>query len=583
MSSYGIQDVPVESINQESLGLGQYIDSLSEFIEKCETPMTISIQGDWGCGKTSSMNMIREKISGKVIPIWFNTWQFSQFNMQSELSISLLSYFLGELDDGQGGVAKKAWGVIKGLTKTVAAVGAEQLVGGVVADKIIGMEGTEINASKALKTLKEELQKAVEQKLQASSKERIVVFIDDLDRLQPEKAVEMLEVMKLFLDVPRCVFVLAVDYGVVIRGVRKKYGDDIGDEKGKSFFDKIIQLPFNMPIGQYDLEKYFTGLLEKANVAYVESDLRIYKNLAEYSVGINPRGLKRIFNLMLLLNITAKNQNLLESVEKVEKSERQKVIFAVLCMQSAYEDAYKFLAKQKINETLLRNMADSDKLKSDASFEALRNVIKDEKKLENLAEFMERFIDSLQTNDDDSDKLSNTELRNLEGILKFSSITSVNENRGSSIGSSSERKQNRDAMKVFANELNAIYKDKFKSTKNSFVEAKFLNTQANDANESAAEVYLHLKTSGSFKLFFSFDSLSYIIYEWDSNSKANSKAGLEFTNLNFKDFEFNEIDEENGEMYSEDFNASMGFDEKLEKFKAKTRSVADRIFEVLGR
>lgn len=581
MGSYGIQDVPVESIEQESLGLGQYIDSLSEFVLKCETPMTISIQGDWGCGKTSSMNMIKEKISESVVPVWFNTWQFSQFDMQRELSISLLSYFVDELDDEKGTFKKKVGAFLKGIGKMALAVAADQAIAGVVADKIDRMNGAEIDASKALKNLKEELCKAVDQKLALSGKNRVVVFIDDLDRLQPEKAVEMLEVMKLFLDVPKCVFVLAVDYGVVIRGVRKKYGDDIGDEKGKSFFDKIIQLPFNMPIGQYDLEKYFTGLLDKANVAYAESDLRIYKNLAEYSVGINPRGLKRIFNLMLLLNITAKNQNLLESVEKVEKSERQKVIFAVLCMQSAHEEAYKFLVKQKISETLLRNMADSGKLKSDASFENLRNAITDEKKLENLAEFMERFIDSLQTNDDDSDKLSDTELRNLEGILKFSSITSVNENRGSATGSSDERKQNRDAMKAFANELNGAYKDKFKTLKNSFVEPKFLTYQGR--SDDSAAIYLRLSTSGKFSIYFTFDKNFLLISEWDNASKSNSKAGIEFVNSNFKDFEFNEIDEEDGEMYLEDFDPSMSFEQKLEKFKTKTKSVVARIFEVLER
>ncbi len=73
---------------------------------------------------------------------------------------------------------------------------------------------------------------------------RVVVFVDDLDRLQPQKAVEVLETMKIFLDCERCVFVLAVDYDVVARGVKAKYGDTLSDEKGKSFFDKIIQLPF---------------------------------------------------------------------------------------------------------------------------------------------------------------------------------------------------------------------------------------------------------------------------------------------------------------------------------------------------
>lgn len=89
MNSTGIKDLPILTSKDETLGVLPYIDSLSEFILSCDTPMTISIQGDWGSGKTSVMNMIKEQIEDKVIPVWFNTWQFSQFQMHNELSLSL--------------------------------------------------------------------------------------------------------------------------------------------------------------------------------------------------------------------------------------------------------------------------------------------------------------------------------------------------------------------------------------------------------------------------------------------------------------------------------------------------------------
>ena len=58
-----------------------------------------------------------------------------------------------------------------------------------------------------------------------------------------------MEIVKLFLDVPKCVFILAIDYDVVIEGVRRKYGNDFSKEKGKDFFDKIIQVPFIIAVG----------------------------------------------------------------------------------------------------------------------------------------------------------------------------------------------------------------------------------------------------------------------------------------------------------------------------------------------
>ena len=48
--------------------------------------------------------------------------------------------------------------------------------------------------------------------------------MDDLDRLEHRKAVELLEVLKLFFDVEGCVFILAIDYDVVVKGVTAKYG-----------------------------------------------------------------------------------------------------------------------------------------------------------------------------------------------------------------------------------------------------------------------------------------------------------------------------------------------------------------------
>ncbi|RME96766.1 MAG: hypothetical protein D6768_21180, partial [Chloroflexi bacterium] len=58
--------------------------------------------------------------------------------------------------------------------------------------------------------------------------QKLVVFIDDLDRCLPEKAIEVLEAIKLFLDVEGCLFLLGVDRGVIEQGIRVKY---------KSFLD----------------------------------------------------------------------------------------------------------------------------------------------------------------------------------------------------------------------------------------------------------------------------------------------------------------------------------------------------------
>ena len=72
----GFSDVPA---SQDSLGCETRFMKLAAFMESCTTPMTISIQGDWGSGKTSAMGIVKELLDkDKVISIDFNTWQYSQ-------------------------------------------------------------------------------------------------------------------------------------------------------------------------------------------------------------------------------------------------------------------------------------------------------------------------------------------------------------------------------------------------------------------------------------------------------------------------------------------------------------------------
>lgn len=273
MANLGLRDIPLGGDDQESLGISDYILSLSEFIQKCETPMTIALQGDWGSGKTSMMNLIKKNIekNNNIHPIWFNTWQFSQFGMENDLSISLLSSFLDKLGTDDATKKKLLSGFFTrknvGRFMNRAAEAAGGLTGGViggVADVVKGSEQDDDNdIARQIVKLKEGIEKSVKDKIGNDDNKRLVLFIDDLDRLLPEKAVELLEVFKLFMDVPGCVYVLACDYQVVSQGLKKKFGVGSDELKGKSFFDKIIQLPFSMPLGQYKIDNYIETLLEK--------------------------------------------------------------------------------------------------------------------------------------------------------------------------------------------------------------------------------------------------------------------------------------------------------------------------------
>ena len=90
MKHMGYPDKPVASITEDLFHVEVYVDALCQFIETCDTPMTVSIQGDWGSGKTSMMNMMKARMADSIWPVWFNTWQFSQFDMGNSLAFSMI-------------------------------------------------------------------------------------------------------------------------------------------------------------------------------------------------------------------------------------------------------------------------------------------------------------------------------------------------------------------------------------------------------------------------------------------------------------------------------------------------------------
>lgn len=425
-----------EAAQKDLFEINKYIDGLARFIQSCNTPMTISIQGAWGTGKSSIMQIIKNSLekNGQTHNIWFNTWQFSQFNMDDTLATSLLSCLVNELSasDEQKAEISKITQAIH-VAQNIGKVGGNILLsfletktGGYIPDKIKeGVNKTQdtvsgqmpMNPATAISNLKDQFSKCVDETLKSKNKDRVVVFIDDLDRLEPRKAVELLEVLKLFLDCQHCVFILAIDYEVVCRGVEAKYGrlkdnEKENREKGKSFFDKIIQVPFKMPIAEYNIKNYVINCFDEIGISC--SDIENYIDLIKLSVGTNPRSMKRLFNAYLLLTMVI-------SEEILEYDKNKQLLFAVLCIQHSFEKTYNYIVGQK------------DNLASDDLYilaggniteiqEKLDSIELDEDEADKLKPFMEKFIQTIDL--DKSGTISEDEMNNLRNVLGISTISS---------------------------------------------------------------------------------------------------------------------------------------------------------------
>lgn len=403
----GLTDKPAVKDNFQ---IESYINGLCDFITTCTAPMTISIQGDWGTGKTSIMQMTRDRLGSNIHKVWFNTWQFSQFNMGEQLPILFMSKLISEIEDGKDASKSKTKEILGNVLRVSAGMIAGHLSNGTMSlDAVGGLLSTDFLSE--FEKLKEEFQKLVNAKAKGKN-DKVVIFVDDLDRLAPGRAVELLEVLKIFLDCEKCVFVLAIDYGVVSRGVKEKYGNDFGDEKGKSFFDKIIQVPFKMPVANYNISSYVKSCFEEIGISVSDEKIVYYVDLINHSIGNNPRSMKRLFNSYLLLNKITVSDFLNDEKNK-------SLLFAILCMQSSFENIYNHIVNNRfdVDKKFLQDLLEE----KNTLFEELEM---DEKQISKFIVFARDLIKLIDS--DGKEGIDENELEDFKNVLNFSTITSAN-------------------------------------------------------------------------------------------------------------------------------------------------------------
>ena len=369
MINSNIIDKPRKAGAPDLLGVDDYMHALIKFIQTCNMPTTIAVQGEWGSGKTSMLNQIKHQLCetgldkelDNELPyygVWINTWQYSIMKSRDETLMAII-----------GGLTNEISRIIKRkhesqsqavLNKVSSLFGKIAKAGAKVAGNQIGLEGDSIDSffqgneeTVDLLNFKNSLQDAINQCLeldikQGNNNRGFIFFIDDLDRIDPPVAVEILELIKNIFEVDNCIFVLAIDYEVVVKGLIPKFGPltDKNEREFRSFFDKIIQLPFSMPVAMYDVNHFLLQSLE--DIGYIDAQFSENDSLkdkltdfAMLSVGTNPRSLKRLINTLSLLNIIG-------NVKNNEKKEQYELVvnFGLVCIQIAYPKVYQILIEE---------------------------------------------------------------------------------------------------------------------------------------------------------------------------------------------------------------------------------------------
>ena len=359
----GIVDQALGPGGQDSLKIASYHEALVDFIKQTDTPMTIGVQGEWGSGKTSLLNQIWSKLEKSndehdddhnYLQIWVNSWEHSLLCTPEECLLKIINEIIVELlnadvDKNKRDAIKEG---VQSLMKGALRISSSLAAGNAGAQAVDSLFNNESNT---IKKLRQELKELVQEikNLETNPYQRVVVYVDDLDRIEPKDAVKILELLKNIFNVPDCVFVLAIDYQVVVKGLKEKFGKPSpeNDWEFRAFFDKIIQLPFSMPMASYDIGKYVLSLLE--NIAYYDSEKdelseELIEPLVTLSIGTNPRSIKRLINSLSLIKILNDTKNESESGggSAIDNADVATIMLAMVCLQIANSEIYDMLVAE---------------------------------------------------------------------------------------------------------------------------------------------------------------------------------------------------------------------------------------------
>jgi hypothetical protein len=346
-----VKDSPIQNLKEDSLQISKYAVSLSKFIEISDTPITIGLQGEWGTGKTSLMSLIKELLNeSSIASSWVNTWEFSLFSNPETITPAILSGMLDNLKEECKN--RNIWTLNdESKDKFNKAMNFFGSIANQVIDKTTG-----VNISDATAGLNQNFGKSQVAEMKSSITtllddlvndeknpvKKIVFFVDDLDRIQPKDAVEVLEALKNIFDIPHCVFILAIDYDVVVKGLESKFGKKTkeNEREFRSFFDKIIQVPFTMPTGAYNIKEFLKQKLKELEIIISDNNIEHLYKIVSLTVGNNPRSLKRYLNSFSLIAI------LIDSDDENDKNYDEIdfiLLFAVLGLQISYQDIFRLL------------------------------------------------------------------------------------------------------------------------------------------------------------------------------------------------------------------------------------------------
>jgi len=316
LEDFFVNDAPISSPETDKLNFSPIAQSLSEFLrnERTSPPLTVAVTGQWGSGKSSLMQLLKSELSEhRLNPVWINAWHHQnesqflsglleriredalpptftsaniifQLNLiwlrfqrqpiknillfapiflisgllianNGEIPIKLLSWL--DVDDKQKGISSSSGVVAAGysLFAILSILGTKisSITGNSWFKRVLGLRPKSLDL-RSMIGLREQFVSEFQNICKALEPTTLTIFIDDLDRCNEKRILDILESVNFLVSSGNCFVVLGMEKEPIEKAIANYYrrthqgmNEDELTLKSKRYLEKLINIEVPVP------------------------------------------------------------------------------------------------------------------------------------------------------------------------------------------------------------------------------------------------------------------------------------------------------------------------------------------------
>jgi predicted KAP-like P-loop ATPase len=291
-----LTDNSIKTVEQDKFERKGFVNAIAEIIhsqstkvnasgdadyKKVDENLIIGIFGEWGFGKSSIINMLDENLrERKLLTAYFNPWMYGS---EDQIIKSLFNLIIERC----GLVPKEKEKLVKLLKRYYPLVAIVSPIAGKAVDASLNIIGKTEETDATV--LKGEIDK-----LLLGTANPLTIYIDDVDRLNKSEVQVLFKTLRLIASFKHVIYVVSCDFEMVARSIKENYSDGQVQD-GRSFIDKIIQIPIRIPEIKPELLLNFGLEYIKKTVDIDLTGNELFNKLFQYYLR-SPRDIKRFVN-----------------------------------------------------------------------------------------------------------------------------------------------------------------------------------------------------------------------------------------------------------------------------------------------